>query len=40
MNERNFISFNFYLAKPINEILINLSVPHVITFKDNLFIDD
>lgn len=29
-----FEKFNFYFAKPINEILANLDIPHVIFFKD------
>ena len=32
--------FNFYFAKPINEILANVNVNHVILFKDYLFFDD
>lgn len=33
-------SFNFYLAKPINEILNNAALPHVIFFKDLQFFDE
>ena len=40
LHERYFDAFNFYFAKPINEILGNAFVPHVITFKDYLYYDD
>ena len=44
MNERLFQTyfdkFNFYFAKPINEILANVTVRHVIYFKDYLYFDD
>ena len=33
-------SFNFYLAKPINEIMNNAPLPHVIYFKDLHFFDE
>ena len=32
--------FNFYFSKPINEILANLSLSHVIFFKDLLYCDE
>lgn len=35
-----FEAFNFYFSKPINEILANLSLPHVILYKDYLYYDD
>jgi hypothetical protein len=35
-----FEAFNFYFAKPINEILANLNINHVILFKDYLYYDD
>jgi len=37
---RYFDMFNFYFAKPINEILANVSTDHVILFKDLLFYND
>lgn len=40
LHEQYFEAFNFYFAKGINEILANLSLPHVILFKDYLFYDD
>jgi len=36
----HFERFNFYFAKGINEILANLTISHVILFKDYLFLDD
>lgn len=36
----HFEKFNFYFAKSINEILGNLTISHVILFKDYLFLDD
>ena len=35
-----FDKFNFYFAKPINEILANIATPHVILFKDYILYDD
>ena len=35
-----FEKFNFYFAKPINEILANLDIPHVIFFKDLQYDDN
>ena len=40
MHLKYFEQFNFYFAKPINEILANINVNHVILFKDFLFLDD
>lgn len=40
MHDKYFDAFNFYFAKPINEILANLNISHVILFKDYLFYDD
>lgn len=40
IHEKYFDKFNFYFAKPVNEILANAFVPHVITFKDYLYYDD
>lgn len=37
---RYFEAFNFYFAKPISEILANVSADHVILFKDFLFYND
>jgi hypothetical protein len=38
--EKYFETFNFYFAKPINEILANVVISHVIFFKDLLFMLD
>ena len=38
--EKYFETFNFYFAKPINEILANVVVSHVIFFKDMIFMLD
>lgn len=40
LHAQYFEAFNFYFAKGINEILANLSISHVILFKDYLFFDD
>jgi hypothetical protein len=32
--ERNCVTFNFFLAKPINQLLAGRHVPHVIRFAD------
>jgi len=37
--EKYFEAFNFYFSKPINEILANMTLPHVAQFKDLLFDD-
>ncbi|KAL4509957.1 hypothetical protein ABPG72_010150 [Tetrahymena utriculariae] len=37
---RYFEAFNFYFAKPINEILANYALPHVITLKDYTYFYD
>lgn len=34
LHQKYYDKFNFYFAKPINEILANCSVPHVILFND------
>ena len=39
MDQKYFTQFNFYFAKPINEILANVNLPHVILFKDQLYDD-
>jgi len=40
LQRKYFEAFNFYFSKPINEILANLSLPHVILYKDFLYYDD
>lgn len=40
LEKKYFEAFNFYFAKPVNEILANVSSPHVILFKDYLYFDD
>ena len=40
LERKYFEAFNFYFAKPVNEILANVSSAHVILFKDYLFYDD
>lgn len=40
MHNQYFDTFNFYFSKPINEILANVIVPHVVNFKDYLYYDD
>ena len=34
MYKKYFEKFNFYFAKPINEILANIDISHVILYKD------
>ncbi len=38
IHARYFDAFNFYFAKPINEILANVALPHVIYFKYSLYL--
>lgn len=38
--DKYFQTFNFYFSKPVNEILADVAVPHVIMFKDYLYYDD
>lgn len=40
LERKYFEAFNFYFAKPVNEILANIGTTHVIMFKDYLFYDD
>ena len=40
LERKYFEAFNFYFAKPVNEILANVASAHVILFKDYLFYDD
>ena len=40
LQRKYFEAFNFYFSKPINEIIANLSLPHVILYKDFLYYDD
>lgn len=40
LHNKYFDQFNFYFAKPIKEILANITISHVIQFKDYLFYDD
>ena len=40
LERKYFEAFNFYFAKPVNEILANVSSAHVILFKDYMFYDD
>lgn len=40
LEKKYFEAFNFYFAKPVNEILANIGSAHVILFKDYLYYDD
>ena len=40
ISDKYFEAFNFYFAKPINEILANICTPHVILYKDLQYYDD
>ena len=40
MFKKYFEKFNFYFAKPINEILANIDLTHVIFFKDLQYNDN
>jgi len=37
---KHYNAFNFYFAKPINEIIANIKVDHVIQYQDNLYYDN
>ena len=39
ITNKYFEAFNFYMAKSINEILANISVPNAILFRDINFND-
>jgi hypothetical protein len=40
LEQKYFEAFNFYFAKPINEIIANVSLPHVINFRDKEIEDE
>jgi hypothetical protein len=40
IHSKYYDKFNFYFAKPINEILAGCSTPHTILFKDLLTFDE
>jgi len=40
LRKKYFFAFNFYLAKPINEMINNIKLPHVILFKDYQIYDE
>ncbi len=39
LERKYFEAFNFYFAKPINEILANMTLPHVILYKEFIYED-
>jgi hypothetical protein len=39
IKRRYYDQFNFYFAKPVNEILAGCHQPHVILYKDLLYFD-